>query len=307
VLTNWYVRRSRDRFWEGSPEGFNTLYTVLETLCRVAAPLLPMVTEEVWKGLTNGRSVHLTDWPNAKNYPADDKLVSAMDQIRSASSVSNALRKAASLRNRLPLAKLTVVTNDSADLEQFTSLLAEELNVKSIELVELDETSGERFGVVKQLTVNSRVAGPRLGASVQHIIRGAKSGAWSLVDGTVVVDGVELLEEEYELTLVADLSAGDTKNLIGILPSGGFVILDGDVTPELEVEGAARDLIRAIQQTRKDSGLDVSDRIKLTIVGDDATLVAISAHEELIKSETLTLELVTSSGSGEPQISVAKL
>jgi isoleucyl-tRNA synthetase len=307
VLTNWYVRRSRDRFWEGSPEGFNTLYTVLETLCRVAAPLLPMVTEEVWKGLTNGRSVHLTDWPNTKNFPDDDKLVSAMDQIRSASSVSNALRKAASLRNRLPLAKLTVVTNDSADLEQFTSLLAEELNVKSVELVELDETSGERFGVVKQLTVNSRVAGPRLGASVQHIIRGAKSGAWSLVDGTVVVDGVELLEEEYELTLVADLSAGDTKNLIGILPSGGFVILDGDVTPELEVEGAARDLIRAIQQTRKDSGLDVSDRIKLTIVGDDATLVAISAHEELIKSETLTLELVTSSGSGEPQISVAKL
>ena len=307
VLTNWYVRRSRDRFWEGSPEGFDTLYTVLETLCRVAAPLLPMVSEEVWKGLTNGRSVHLTDWPNAKTFPADDKLVSAMDQIRSASSVSNALRKAASLRNRLPLAKLTVVTNDSADLEQFTSLLADELNVKSIELVELDETSGERFGVVKQLTVNSRVAGPRLGAGVQHVIRGAKSGAWSLVDGKVVVDGVELLEEEYDLTLVADLSSGDSKSLIGILPSGGFVILDGDVTPELEIEGAARDLIRAIQQTRKDSGLDVSDRIKLTIAGDEETLTAIAAHEELIKSETLTLELVTSQASGEVQISVAKL
>ena len=307
VLTNWYVRRSRDRFWEGSPEGFDTLYTVLETLCRVAAPLLPMVTEEVWKGLTNGRSVHLTDWPNAKNFPADDKLVSAMDQIRSASSVSNALRKAASLRNRLPLAKLTVVTNDSADLNQFTSLLADELNVKAVELVELDETSGERFGVVKQLTVNSRVAGPRLGANVQHVIRGAKSGAWSLVDGKVVVDGVELLEEEYELALVADLTSGDSKNLIGILPSGGFVILDGDVTPELEVEGAARDLIRSIQQTRKDSGLDVSDRIKLTVLADPSVLQAIAAHEELIKSETLTLELVTGSAEGEPQISVAKL
>ena len=307
VLTNWYVRRSRDRFWEGSPEGFNTLYTVLETLCRVAAPLLPMVTEEVWKGLTNGRSVHLTDWPNAKNFPADNKLVSAMDQIRSASSVSNALRKAASLRNRLPLAKLTVVTNDSADLQQFSSLLAEELNVKSIELVELDETSGERFGVVKQLTVNSRVAGPRLGAGVQHVIRGAKSGAWSLVDGKVVVDGVELLEEEYELTLVADLSSGDTTNLVGILPSGGFVILDGAVTPELEVEGAARDLIRLIQQARKDADLDVSDRIKLSIVGDESVLAAIAIHEELIKGETLALELVTAAGSGEVQISVAKL
>ncbi len=307
VLTNWYVRRSRDRFWEGSTDGFDTLYTVLETLCRVAAPLLPMVTEEVWKGLTNGRSVHLTDWPNAKNFPADNKLVSAMDQIRSASSVSNALRKAASLRNRLPLAKLTVVTNDSADLEQFTSLLADELNVKAIELVELDETSGERFGVVKQLTVNSRVAGPRLGAGVQHVIRGAKSGAWSLVDGKVVVDGVELLEEEYELTLVADLSSGDTTNLVGILPSGGFVILDGAVTPELEVEGAARDLIRAIQQARKDADLDVSDRIKLSIVGDESVLEAIAKHEELIKGETLASELVSSAGNGEVQISVAKL
>ena len=307
VLTNWYVRRSRDRFWEGSPEGFDTLYTVLETLCRVAAPLLPMVTEEVWKGLTNGRSVHLTDWPNAKNFPADDRLVAAMDQVRSAASVSNALRKAASLRNRLPLAKLTVVTSDSADLQQFAGLLADELNVKNIELVELDETSGERFGVVKQLTVNSRVAGPRLGANVQHVIRGAKSGTWELVDGKVVVDGVELLEEEYELTLVADLSSGDSSNLIGILPSGGFVILDGQVTEELEVEGMARDLIRAIQQTRKDSGLDVSDRIKLTIAGDNQTLAAIAAHEDLVKSETLTLELETRQADGDVQISVAKL
>ena len=230
-----------------------------------------------------------------------------MDQIRSASSVSNALRKAASLRNRLPLAKLTVVTSDSADLEQFSSLLADELNVKAIELVELDETSGERFGVVKQLSVNSRVAGPRLGANVQHVIRGAKSGAWELVDGKVVVDGVELLDEEYELTLVADLSTGDSKNLIGILPSGGFVILDGNVTAELEVEGQARDLIRSIQQARKDADLDVSDRIKLSIVGDEAVLNAIASHEELIKGETLTLELSTALGAGEVQISVAKL
>jgi len=139
------------------------------------------------------------------------------------------------------------------------------------------------------------------------VIRGAKSGAWSLVDGKVVVDGVELLEEEYELTLVGDLSSGDTTNLVGILPSGGFVILDGAVTPELEVEGAARDLIRAIQQARKDADLDVSDRIKLSIVGDESVLAAIAKHEELIKGETLALELVSSAGSGEVQISVAKL
>ena len=307
MLTNWYVRRSRDRFWVGSEDAFDTLYTVLETLTRVAAPLLPMVTEEIWQGLTGGRSVHLTDWPNAKNFPADDKLVSAMDQIRSASSVSQALRKAAQLRVRLPLAKLTVVTKDSADLEQFASLLADELNVKAIELVELDESSAQKFGVVKQLTVNSRVAGPRLGANVQHVIRGAKSGAWELVNGKVVVDGVELLDEEYELTLVADLTAGDTTNLIAILPSGGFVLLDGLVTPELEREGVARDLIRSIQQARKDAGLDVSDRIKLTVLSNEVVLAAVTAHEELVKSETLTLELVTGEGPAEPQISVVKL
>ena len=307
VLTNWYVRRSRDRFWVGEAQGFDTLYTVLETLCRVAAPLLPMVTEEIWKGLTNGRSVHLTDWPNAKNFPADDALVSAMDQVRSATSVTLSLRKASLLRVRLPLAKLTVVTKDSEDLEQFAALIADELNVKSVELVELAEDSAAKFGVVKQLTVNSRVAGPRLGANVQHVIRGAKSGAWSLVDGKVVVDGFELIEGEYELTLVADLAEGDSSDLIGILPSGGFVLLDGKVTDELEAEGLARDLIRAIQQARKDAGLDVSDRIKLVVFADAATAAAAKAHQELVTSETLALEFEVSETTSELEISVTKL
>ena len=111
VLTNWYVRRSRDRFWEGvgddgaGTEAFDTLYTVLETLTRVAAPLLPLVTERIWQGLTGGRSVHLTDWPDAGEFPADDALVDAMDRIRAISSTALSLRKQAGLRVRLPLAR----------------------------------------------------------------------------------------------------------------------------------------------------------------------------------------------------------
>ena len=113
VLTNWYIRRSRDRFWgrrrRRGHAAFDTLYTVLETVCRVTAPLLPLTTEEVWRGLTGERSVHLTDWPSADELPADDELVAAMDQVRDVCSATSALRKAGSLRNRLPLSTLTVV------------------------------------------------------------------------------------------------------------------------------------------------------------------------------------------------------
>src|SRR5690606_16463786 len=116
VLTNWYIRRSRDRFWGDSTEAFDTLYTVLEVVCRTVAPLLPLTTEEVWRGLTGERSVHLADWPDASALPADDALVAAMDQVREVCSATSALRKAGNLRNRLPLATLTVVVDDPAAL-----------------------------------------------------------------------------------------------------------------------------------------------------------------------------------------------
>ncbi len=303
ILTNWYVRRSRDRFWVDSPDAFDTLYTVLETVCRVAAPLLPMVTEEIWQGLTGGRSVHLESWPDASLFPRDQVLVRAMDQVRSVASVSLSLRKAAGLRVRLPLNKLTVVLEGSKDLSEFASIIADELNVKRVELVELSLDSTKDFGVVKQLTVNSRVAGPRLGKDVQQVIGAAKSGNWTEVDGVVTVGGVELIEGEYDLSLVADVT--DTSDQIAILPGGGFVILDGNVTPELEVEGAARDLIRQVQQARKDADLDVSDRIKLTIAGDDALLSATETHRDLVMSETLAVELELI--NGESSITVVRV
>ena len=303
VLTNWYVRRSRDHFWVGSEEAFDTLYTVLEALCRVAAPLLPMVTEEVWKGLTGGRSVHLESWPDASLFPSDEVLVRAMDQVRSVASVSNSLRKAAGLRVRLPLNKLTVVLEGSHELGAFASIIADELNVKNVALVELSLDSTKDFGVVKQLTVNSRVAGPRLGKEVQQVIQAAKAGNWSEANGVVTVGGFDLIDGEYELDLVADVS--ETEDQIGILPGGGFVILDGHLTPELEAEGVARDLIRQVQQARKDAGLDVSDRIKLTVTGEAALLAATETHQALVKSETLALELELV--AGEANISVVRL
>jgi isoleucyl-tRNA synthetase len=230
-------------------------------------------------------------------------LVRAMDQVRSVASVSNSLRKGAGLRVRLPLNKLTVVLEGSRELGAFASIIAEELNVKNVALVELSLDSTKDFGVVKQLTVNSRVAGPRLGKEVQQVIQAAKAGNWSEVNGVVTVGNFELVEGEYDLALVADVS--ETEDQIGILPGGGFVILDGHVTPELEVEGVARDLIRSVQQARKDADLDVSDRIKLTVTGDEALLAAAKTHQDLVKSETLALELELV--AGEPAVAVVRL
>ena len=198
VLTNWYIRRSRDRFWEGDPQAFDTLYTVLEAVCRVTAPLLPMTTEEVWRGLTGGRSVHLTDWPSAGDLPQDDALVVAMDQVRDVCSATSALRKADGLRNRLPLASLTVVVEDPGGLAGFTGIVADEVNVKEVRLLAADSPEAAAYGVSQRLNVNARAAGPRLGRDVQKAIAGSKSGDWWVAeDGTVTAGGFVLEDGEF--------------------------------------------------------------------------------------------------------------
>ncbi len=301
ALTNWYIRRSRDRFWVGitedprSTEAFDTLYTVLETLTRVAAPLIPLIAERVWQGLTGGRSVHLQDWPDAGAFAAASDIRSAMDAVREVSSVVNALRKREGKRVRLPLARLTVVTTDAAALRPFEDILRDELNVKTVELVELDDGVAERYGVSRRLTVNARAAGPRLGGQVQHVIAGAKAGVWEERDGVVVVDGIPLQPGEYELALEAGGAASGTA--IALLPAsvgggGGFVLLDTTTTPELEAEGLARDVVRAVQDTRRAAGFDVSDRIHLELLFDDAgdgEAVASAFERADVSGETLAI------------------
>ena len=234
VLTNWYIRRSRDRFWGDNADAFDTLYTVLEVVCRVTAPLMPLTTEEVWRGLTGERSVHLTDWPSVDDLPADEALVASMDTVRDVCSAGSALRKAANLRNRLPLSRLTVVAE--ADLSGFESLVSDELNLKAVDLLAPDAPEAASYGVSQRLTVNARAAGPRLGKDVQHAIKGSKTGDWSVAeDGTVTSGGLALVEGEYSLETVA--GTADDSTAVGMLPRGGFVVLDTAVTPELRGRG----------------------------------------------------------------------
>ncbi|GAA2070536.1 isoleucine--tRNA ligase [Aeromicrobium halocynthiae] len=297
VVTNWYIRRSRQRFWladgaavdETSRQPFDTLYTVLETVCRTTAPLLPLVTEEVWRGLTGGRSVHLADWPDVSDLPEDDALAAAMDLVREVCSAGSSVRKAAGLRTRLPLAELVVAVDDPERLAGFEPIVAGELNVQSVRVIARDGDEAAGFGVSQRLTVHARAAGPRLGKDVQTAIRAAKSGDWSVgADGAVVAGGLALLEGEFTLEQVAGAIEGFE---VAVLPSSGFVALDVRVSPELSDEGLARDLVRGVQQARRDAGLAVSDRIRLAIGGDDAVVRAARAHRELIAHETLAVDL----------------
>ncbi|RYV51754.1 isoleucine--tRNA ligase [Pengzhenrongella frigida] len=329
MVTNWYVRTSRQRFWDEDPAAFNTLWTALEILTRVMAPLAPLLSEEVWRGLTGGRSVHLTDWPTPDDVPVtegaaqtgagltdaaltDAELIDTMDRVREICSVGLGLRKANGLRVRQPLRALRVAAPHPERLRQFIALIEAELNVRSVVLVDVAEATSSEYGVSSQLNVNARAAGPRLGRGVQDVIRAAKSGAWQrLADGTVEVTtsagAVPLLEGEYELRTVVAGSDGD-ELVAAVLPGTGFVVLEIALDDALRAEGFARDVVRAVQDARKAAGLHVTDRIRLTLGVPAAELAAVEEHRDLIARETLATELSFAAVAGaELEVAVEPL
>ncbi|HSM67488.1 MAG TPA: class I tRNA ligase family protein, partial [Ilumatobacteraceae bacterium] len=303
VLTNWYIRRSRDRFWEGDADAIDTMHTALSVLTRLIAPLLPLVAEEIHSGLHGddaAASVHLADWPSPDDLPGDDELVATMDLVRDVCSATLSVRKAHQRRVRLPLSTVTVASADAARLAEFRDVIADEVNVRHVELTEdLASVATERLQLVP-----ARL-GPRLGKEVQQVIKAHKAGDWQVEGDRVTVGGVELQEGEYTLELVAE----DDKASAGLSAHAGVVALDIEITPELEVEGRARDLVRLVQQARRDAGLDVSDRISLVVRAGDDWLEAVSAHEALIAGETLASTVATErsdGGGGDPEITVER-
>ena len=293
VLTNWYVRRSRERFWNETPEAFNTLYTVLETLTRVAAPLLPMITEVIWRGLTGERSVHLMKFPNPDDFPRDDALVRTMDEVRGVCSAASSVRKANKLRNRLPLPKLTVALPESQRLSEFSDIIKDEVNVKELVLTD-DVDSIGRFEVV----VNPRVAGPRLGKDVQRVIKAVKAGNYTRNDDSVVADGITLTADEFTERLVA----ADPECTAQIEGVDGLVLVDRAVTEALEAEGWAADVIRGLQDARKSSGFAVSDRIEVELFVSEDKVEWAERHKDDMAREVLATSFVVGHGDGTHNI-----
>jgi isoleucyl-tRNA synthetase len=201
-----------------------------------------------------------------------------MDSVRDVCSAALSLRKAKGLRVRLPLATLTVATAKAPALEPFAGLVADEVNVKEVVF-----TSDVAAHCSQVLTVVPRVLGPRIGGQVQQVIKSVKTGDWSLVDGRPVAAGVTLEEGEFELRLVA----ADAEHSAPLPGGEGVVVLDTAVTPELAAEGLARDVIRVVQQARREASLDVADRITLVVEGSPEVTAAVKAHESFVAAETL--------------------
>ncbi len=306
VLDNWYIRRNRDRFWmtrDGSleverdkSEAYNTLHTVLTVLTRLAAPLLPLLSDRIYIDLTGESSVHLSQWPSSDELPYDPKLNEAMDRVRDICSTVHGIRKSKGIRARLPLASLTVAAKNVLDIEPYTSIIADELNVKQVIL-----TDNYKSLANLRLTTIPSALGPRLGEQTQHIIRAAKAGNWLIDgDGLVYVDGLKLEEGEYSLDLVPlDEENGRA------LPNGeGIVILDTEITEELSREGTARDLVRLIQQARRSAGLEITDRIDLRLGLDDSALKAVEENAQYISDQTQALRLTVVPDAGRDTYTV---
>lgn len=285
ILNNWYIRRSRARFWDGTDRrAFDALYTVLATLSKIMAPLMPMMCDFVFRGLTGEESVHLADYPDVSGLPDDAELTEQMDLVRAVSSTAKAIREEHKLRNRLPLRAMKVAGAKARSLKAFIDVLKDEVNVKDVVLDTDISAVATPF-----LYLKTPLIGKRLGAHMGAIMGASKTGAWQVLDtGGLSIAGQELLPEEFELRLeMKEGLAGKS------LPDNTAVVqLDTAVVPALEREGIARDFVRMVQQLRKEKGLDVSDRIVLTFATKSAlNSEAIAEHQAYIMEQVLATDM----------------
>lgn len=288
ILNNWYIRRSRERFWNEEQDAFDTLYTVLVSVCKVLAPFAPFISEYIFKNLTGEESVHLKDFPSATD--ADEKIVDDMRRVQAIVSVGKQLREQYKLRNRLPLNSLTIA---GVNMSDYADIIKDELNVKNVLFDENINNVADSFVYL----ITPKI-GARLGGALKDIIPAVKRGDYELVGDKLVAGSYELNSDEFENRLtVRDGVTG------AALPDNtAVVVLDTDINSELVAEGLANDALRFIQDTRKAAGLDVSDRIVLTYNADPALANAIEQHKKRIMHEALITDLQNGDGEYNTEI-----
>ncbi len=288
ALNNWYIRRSRERFWKAEKDAdktaaYDTLYTVLVTLTRTMAPFLPFVTEVIHRALCDDESVHLQNWPDASAFAVDAALVARMDLARDVASAAASIRTVRNLRNRLPLSRLTVAHPDHAVLQPLRSVIAEEANVKEVVFADKPSDFGSEV-----LVLNPRIVGKRLGPAMKDVLAAAKGGNWRRLDnGAIDVLSHRIEAGEYEVRF----QARPGLDAVAFDGNAGVVVLDTKITPELEREGLARDFIRLVQVARKDAGFNVADRIAIEAKAGPAGAAALDAYADTIRRETLAVSL----------------
>ena len=289
VLNNWYIRRTRDRFWEGNAEAFDVLYTVLLNLSKITAPLLPFVSEYIFKTLTQEESVHLTDYPDLSAINFDNNLVEDMDFLQDLCSAAKFIREEENLRNRLPLNSLTVVGRELS--AAYSEIIKDELNVKQV----LFDNNLSAYAD-KKIYLYTPLLGKALGKDMGAVMAAYKQGNWSLNDdGTLSIAGQNLTKDLFEVRLdmkngVAGRAFADNKAL---------VTLDTNVTDALKREGMARDFVRLVQTLRKDKDFNISDRIELTYSTNNQELaLALEENKSYIAEQVLAVKVDSNCSNG---------
>lgn len=264
-LTNWYIRLSRRRFAgkdSGQQEAFDTLYRVLLTISQLLAPFCPFITDEIYLNLVPSEhgSIHLSDWPVVQTLSKEDeKNLAMMENTRTVVRLGLSLRSEAKIRIRQPLATVRVALPPSAQTSIAEELIKEELHVKNLEIVKDGSSLGTRIALV-----DARKVGPRVGGKVQDIIKAGKSGNFEeKKDGSIVILGEMLSQDEAKIAFMGT----EGQNVAS--DRGIVVSLDTTITEELKEEGFVRELIRAVQNVRKDAGLSFTDTIALQLEGCD--------------------------------------
>lgn len=292
VLNNWYIRRTRDRFWEGDKQAFDVLYTVLVNLSKILAPLMPFVSEYVFKTLTGEESVHLTDYPLLEQIKLDEKLVSEMDFLQELCSAGKFIREEKNLRNRLPLQSLTVVGDNLGFIgSQYQEIIKDELNVKE---VKLDDNLAAYAD--KTVYLYTPLLGKALGKDMGAVMGAYKQGKWELnADATLSIAGQTLTRDLFEVRLnMKDGVAGQP-----FADNKAVVTLDTNVTDDLRREGMARDFVRLVQQLRKDKDFNISDRIELCYSTNNAELAqALADNKAYVAEQVLAVKVDNSCVEG---------
>ena len=283
TLNNWYIRRSRNRFWDkttnkNARDAYDTLYTVLNVLLKFSAPLIPLISEKLYMNLNDGKSVHLEDWPDVEELILDNELISNMDKVRKIVSSALSIRKKNKIRVRQPLNKLKINIDKNEWIENYIGLIKEEVNIKEIILEEKQDDVGP-----EELKINPRTLGPRVGSKVQDCIKLAKLGEWKKVGEKIVVGDIQLLDGEYELESKV-LDDDSTQIVAG---ENIIVNLDLKLDEKLIREGISRDVIRMIQNFRREKGLDVSDFIDISISAEEIITDSVKENYSYICSQVL--------------------
>ncbi len=303
-LTNWYIRRSRKRFWksendEDKLQAYETLYEVLITLCRVIAPFMPFISEHIYRNLTNKKSIHLDTFPKSIGVFINEEINSQFEKTARLVNLGLAWRQRNNFRVRQPLLSATIWENLEA---YYLDILKEELNVKEIILLESSDKIAKKI-----CKPNARIIGPKFWTDVKFIMNEAKSGNFEeLENGKIVIPtktGIYekekspfndsetssewqkyfiLEKDEYEIAFEAWDSSLDIEAWFGMV-----IALDKNLTPELIDEGIARDIVRQIQETRKEANFEVDDRIQLSLKGESLESI-LKNFWEYIQNETLS-------------------